>query len=70
MSEKLREEKNHLRNQMNEDCLHENSMENLIIFYDQLKPSSYPEFVPSEFEILLKKLQSLSSLFIKREFGT
>ena len=51
LAEKALEEENHLRNQMNEDCLYEDLMEDLIIFDEQPKSSSFPESVSSEFEL-------------------
>ena len=65
LAEKAIEEKNHLRNQMNDDCLHEDLMEDLIIFDEQPRPSSFPESVTSEFA-LIEEITELQQFIHKK----
>ena len=65
LAEKAIEEENHLRNHMNEICLHEDLMEDLIIFDEQPKPSSFPESVSSEFA-LIEEITELQQFIYKK----
>ena len=66
LAEKAILEVNHLRNQTNKYFLHENLKEDLIIFDEQPKPSSFPESVSSEFVLFEEIVELEKFIYIKR----